>query len=398
MSSPTVLVFGAWDRGPAYPRADSLIAGLRQQGFRLHECHLKLPGACMGRKRRQLVAAPWRWPGYLLALRRARGKAIRQLRAAIAAHRPDLVLVPYPGHVVVRWARSAFAGPIILDLFLSAHDTAVSDRGMFHPASPMALVLKRLDRLACLAADLVLVDTPQHAGHVAEVLGCPRGKLDWVPVSDPRESGEGIPYAGVQPAERLEVLFFGTGVPLHGLDTLLRAVERCQRLRLTLIGGSPEDRAQAGKLGMDKVRLLEPFLPDADLRQHLERTHLVAGIFGTSGKAQRVIPLKVMLALSTGRPVLTADTPAVRGLLQPGIDCLVVPPGDVQALAACLQQLADKPECLPPLAAAARRAYDRTFSLARTGARLAGLCRGLEMAPLRRGNAHLTAPARSPAP
>jgi len=368
----SVLVFGAWDRGAGYPRASGLIAGLRRQGIAVHECHIGLPGA--GTSKLALVAAPWRWPGYLLALWRGRKRAVAQLDAAIEAHQPDLLLVPYPGHVTVRWARSVFCGPIVLDLFLSAYDTAVGDRKMFHPASPLAWLLKRLDRQACRAADLVLVDTRQHADHLAELLGCGRETIDWVPVSDPEEPLQAIPYPEVEPGDRLEVLFFGTGVPLHGLQTLLSAVDRCQNVHLTLIGGLPEDRARARALGADKVSVLDKFAPDAVLRHHLQDSHLVAGIFGTGGKAQRVIPLKVMLALAAGRPVVTADTPAVRELLRPGMDCLVVPPGDIGALAAQLQELADEPQRLQPLADAARHAYDRTFSLARTGARLVRLC------------------------
>jgi glycosyltransferase involved in cell wall biosynthesis len=371
----SVLAFGAWDRGHGYPRADGLIAGLRKQGAEVQECHLALP--CGGAEKRRLVGAPWRWPGYLLALRSARKQAVRMLAAAVEAHRPDLLLVPYPGHVTVRWARSVFRGPIVLDLFLSAHDTVVSDRNMFRPASPWAWLLKRLDQRACQAADLVLVDTPQNADHLAELLRCPRAAMDWVPVSDPDEQPKALRYLAPQPGDRLEVLFVGTGVPLHGLLTLLKAVDRCRTVHLTLIGGGPEDRALARRMGADKVRVLDTFVPADVVRGHLAHSHVVAGIFGTSDKARRVIPLKVMLALSTGRPVVTAHTPAVNELLRPGMDCLVVPPGDVGALARVLQGLADKPGSLQALADAARHTYERRFSLARTGSRLLELCEGL---------------------
>ena len=50
-------------------------------------------------------------------------------------------------------------------------------------------------------------------------------------------------------------------------------------------------------------------------------------------KAQRVIPNKVYDALACARPVLTADTPAVRELLRPGVEVGVCPPGDPVALA-----------------------------------------------------------------
>jgi glycosyltransferase involved in cell wall biosynthesis len=57
------------------------------------------------------------------------------------------------------------------------------------------------------------------------------------------------------------------------------------------------------------------------------------GIFGTSAKAQRVIPNKVYDALACARPVITADTPAIRELLQPDDQVIVCPPGDPESLA-----------------------------------------------------------------
>ena len=59
---------------------------------------------------------------------------------------------------------------------------------------------------------------------------------------------------------------------------------------------------------------------------------LCLGVFGATPKAARVVPHKVYTALAAGRPVLTADTPAVRELLRPGEEVWTMPPGDPDAL------------------------------------------------------------------
>lgn len=373
MSELRVLAFGAWDSGAGYPRADALLLGLRSSGCLVDECRFELPFA--GTEKRRLLTSPWLWPGYWWSLRKAKQQAIRALTAAVEAHRPDVVLVPYPGHLVVRWVREAFGGPIVLDLFLSAYDTVVIDRQMCKPGSPLARFMRRTDQRACEAADCVLVDTPANAVFTSELVGLPRERFVAVPVSDPMEAGEGLPYRPPEVDGTIELLFFGTGVPLHGLGHLLDAVEQCDRVHLTLVCGSAADRVRAQAIPSSRVRVLGEFVDPEVLRDYLARSHLVAGVFGTSQKADRVIPFKVMQALSVGRPVITARTRATSSVLREGIDAVLVPPGNATALAAVLSSLAEQPERLAELAAGARTVYERRFSLDVTGGALRDACR-----------------------
>jgi glycosyltransferase involved in cell wall biosynthesis len=78
------------------------------------------------------------------------------------------------------------------------------------------------------------------------------------------------------------------------------------------------------------------------------------GIFGTTPKAQRVVPNKVFQGAAAGCVIVTSDTPPQRDLL--GDAALYVPPGDPRALAAALGGLADDPAAV---AALSRRARDR---------------------------------------
>lgn len=364
-----VLALSARDQGEGYPRAAALVAAARHAGCDVREVDVEVPGA--GREKQRIARSPWLWPSFAWKLRRARRRALATLRQEIVRFAPDLVLVLYPGHALVHWARAAFRGPVVLDLFLTAHDTLVLDRGAFAEGSWIARFLARLDTRACSAADLVLLDTGVHAARVAELTGLPRERFDMVPVSDVAAPTAPTPYVGQRPGEKLEVLFFGTGVPLHGLRVLLDAVERVPGVRLTLVGGSAAERVRATALPPGRVTLLEPFVGRQRLDALLRATHLVAGVFGTGRKADLVIPLKVMHALSHGRPVITGESRAVGELLTPEVDVMTVPRGDSAALAARLAALLDAPGELRALATRARSRFESTFSVAATAERLA---------------------------
>ena len=368
MTEARILIAGAWDERPEYPRARSVIAALRYAGFQVTEHRAQLPYS--GHDKRALVSRPQRWPATALKLLRARRRFRSELAAQIANCRPDAVLVPYPGHSIVHWVRPLFDGPLLLDLFLSAYDTAVADRRMFRPRSLPARLLRRLDVRACAAADLVLLDTAAHALRVAELTGSERSRFSWLPVSDPDAPAAAPPYSPPQQGQQLEVLFFGTGVPLHGLRYLLGAMHHNSSARLTVIGGSDDDRRFAAGMPDERVRLLPPFVDRDRLEEEITRSHLIAGVFGDSAKAGCVVPLKVVHGLAFGRPVLTADTPAVRELLRPPRDCAVCPAADPQAIAAALASLAGNPAVLVALAEQARPTYDATFSVESIGRRL----------------------------
>ena len=171
----------------------------------------------------------------------------------------------------------------------------------------------------------------------------------------------------------VEAIRAGRGVPLHGLPTLIEAVRRSPRVRLTLVGGSAAERELARSLPEGVLDLQPEFVDRQTLQGLLDRCHLVAGIFGTSAKAGRVIPYKVVHGLASGRPVLTADTPAVRGLLEVGEEVLTCRAGDAADLARALAQAADDPSRLAQVAEKGRAAYERCFAIGAVTSRLCGL-------------------------
>lgn len=350
-----VAFFGTYDA--EYPRNAVLLAGLRALGVEVHELHAPLPA---------LDAVALAGPAGVARV--AAGVAAAHVRLALQHRRrfaADVVLVGYPGHLVVPFARLLAAArrvPLVFDPLVSLADTFVGDRELTRPGSAAALVAAAADRIAFGGANLVLADTRAHAAFYQRRFGLGRARVAVVPVGAlPVDGADGRarPTGSERP---LTVVQYGKWSPLHGADVVLDAAERLrdEPVRFVLAGEgqlSPELRAGIAdrRLGSVEWRGL---LPHAELRRLVLAGDVCLGIFGRSEKAGRVVPNKVYDGLACGRPVVTAATPGARELLHDGADALLVPPGDGAALAAALRRLLDASE-RERLGAAALALYRR---------------------------------------
>ena len=303
-------------------------------------------------------------PKLPLLLRLARALPRLAWRAA-SGPRPDVALVLYPGHfdVPVVKALSMLRGvPVVYDAFLSLHDTVVADRRLRPERSLLGRLLRGVDFLATRSGDLVLADTPADAEFFARqgAVSMSRLRVLWVGAEEslfhPREAAR--PEPGL-------VLFYGTFIPLHGVPTIVRAASllRSSGVRFRLIGRGQEleaVRALVSRLELPNVELAPP-VPLSRLPEEIARAAVCLGIFGTSGKALRVVPSKVFQCLAMGRPVVTGDTPAIRSAFASG-EIVTTPPGDPEALAAAILELVRDPARAEGVARAGRARFARDYS------------------------------------
>jgi glycosyltransferase involved in cell wall biosynthesis len=110
------------------------------------------------------------------------------------------------------------------------------------------------------------------------------------------------------------------------------------------------------------VELVDRWISEEEYERELTDADICLGIFGATGKAQRVIPSKVYDALAVGRPIITADTPAIRELLTHGEDVWLCPANDGVALAEAITGLARDQALRLRLAQGARHTYEARCS------------------------------------
>jgi 2-polyprenyl-3-methyl-5-hydroxy-6-metoxy-1,4-benzoquinol methylase/glycosyltransferase involved in cell wall biosynthesis len=260
------------------------------------------------------------------------------------------------------------AVPLVFNPLVSLYDTFCADRGLVRPSSLSGRMLWLLDVLACRAADLIVIDTDEHAAYFAQHLRVPRERLYTVVVGADDRFFRRHPLPTRQPGEPLDVLFVGKLIPLHGVEHILHAAALLADapLHFTLVG-SGQHKALAQELvqtlGLRNVTLVD-WIDYASLPQRYAEADICLGIFGGSEKAMRVVPNKVFQAMAVGRPVLTADSPAIRATFQVGTELLTCAPADPADLARQLRSLVADADLRARLAAQSYAAFEERGSIA----------------------------------
>ena len=345
-----VLVWGTYDTSK--PRVRILLQGLRETGIHVSEVHREVWLGVEDKSQIHSIAQK------LLFLSRWMKAYPALLFDFLRTPRPDIVLIPYLGQldVLLLWPFSRIRKvPVCWDAFLSLYDTIVNDRRLVGAHHPLARLLWRLEWMACRAADQILLDTNAHAHYFVETFGVSATKIRRVFVG-----AEDIffrPPAAKFSKDVLQkkiftVLFYGQFIPLHGIETIVRAAKLCDHepIHWVLIGKgqeAPYIRTLVNKLSPRHLEWIE-WVPYQKLVDYIQDADVCLGIFGDTGKAARVIPNKIYQVLAAGRPLITRDSPAVRELLFETESVILIPCTDSKSLAAAVKEMRIR-HCSPAL-------------------------------------------------
>jgi phosphatidylinositol alpha-mannosyltransferase len=257
--------------------------------------------------------------------------------------------------------------PLVPTLPLIAIETAECPQvGTFHTTSgpsrlielflgPLTARMKRLDaRIAVseTARDFAAQYFP------GEYLVIPNG------VDTERFHPAVEPFPEWRDPDRVNVLFVGRLDPRKGVQVLLEAMSEVlartgDRARLLIVGDSylrgrfegslaPATRAHVHFLG---------HVPSHDL----PRWYATGDIFVSPALGHESFGIVLVEAMASGRAVVASDIPGYRSVVQPGVNGVVTPPGDVPALAEAIAALVMDPERRATLA---QRGRERALEFA----------------------------------
>ena len=299
--------------------------------------------------------------------------------------KPDLIWVPgfrqrdLPA--ARRWSRRLQV-PLLFDPLISAYAKQVLERHKFAASSVSAKRLLQQEKALFKSADLLLADTRSHAAFFAETFGIPLSRIAVVPLGAEEPLFSPSPQAN-RPDAPFEVLFLGSFIPLHGVETIAQAICAYQGppVHWRFLGKGKE-RAHCENIlaGRSDVSF-DGWIPYVKVPEAIALSDLVLGVFGTTPQAERAISNKVFQALACGRPVLTRTSDAYPDDAE-ATSCLTqIPPGNPAALAQAVAELAKNRSQMPARNRAARALFDAHYSRTRISSALAAALNCLSPSP-----------------
>jgi glycosyltransferase involved in cell wall biosynthesis len=364
-----ICYWGTFER--EYPRNAVLIAGLRQNGIEVMECHYPL--WVDGFRSNKMALLNGFGSKLRLAVRAALNYPILIYRyLCLGDH--DAVIVGYLGHLDMFFL-TPFARlkkkPLVFDAFFSLYDTAISDWQIGSKNSLLARLCRFVDWSACRLASLVLVDTEAQQKFFCREFGLAREKVSWLYVG--ADDSLFTPNVEAERPRPFRVLYVGNYVPLHGVPIILQAARllKEEEIEFWLVGGNHNGSTEMLTRSDGLPVKLFPWMPPHELRERLCEVDVCLGIFGASEKAKRVVPGKAFLALAMGKPLITGDSPAAQELFEHEKNVLLCEMGSSDALADAILRLKNDALLRQRIGKEGRKLYHDRFRPVVLGAQLA---------------------------
>lgn len=346
-----IVLWGTYDTGK--PRIRILREGVRICGYDLIECHENI---WEGIEDKSQISGKRKILSLFFRLMMSYPKLIwRYLKTP--PH--ELVLVSYPGLLDIfvicffSWLRKS---PIAWDMFMSLYNTVVEDRRIIPRRHPVAKLIWGSEWLALRIARFVFLDTQTHARRIEKIFSLPEKKCGAVWVGVEKEKFQNNPQKNPMPSTShgaLKVLFYGQFIPLHGIEYIVEAARLLQDAEIDwlLIGKGQESvriKQMISEDPLPRLRWVE-WVEYEDLIAWIQTADLCLGIFGTSEKAASVIPNKVFQIVTSGKPLITRDSQAIRELFETASHWVkIIPPGDAKALAEAVKGFSISRSAPPP--------------------------------------------------
>ncbi len=250
----------------------------------------------------------------------------------------DVMIVGYPGYIIVPFARLITRKPIIFDALCSFYETQVISRDAYVGVPFRIQYIRFIDWLANISADRILVETEPQRKYYIENMHVPQSKC--ISVLTGVDNTKFFYDVAIPKNKMFTVLFRGRLTREAGVRHIINAVKLLENepIKFVVVGFSfgkvvQDLYEQIQKYQLKNLEFIEKQLPMDELFRIMNSAHVSLGQFEDNVRLTRTIPHKAFESLAMRIPYITADVLGIRELLQDGENCLTVPAANPEALA-----------------------------------------------------------------
>ena len=289
-------------------------------------------------------------------------------------HNPDVYVIGFRGHEIFWIIRLIAIGKrLVFDEFMSPSDALISERKAGNAGRILGYVTLPFEWMCLHLAGRCLTDTQLHKDFIANRFHVRREKIevvyvgavptDGIPVREPESEN-------LDASKPLSVLFYGTFLPLHGMDIVLHACKLLEGrpVECRIIGGRGKplarflallDELQPGNVThdvwVDFDELQSTVIPNADV--------CLGGPFGGTPQARRVITGKTFQFLAQSKPTVIGRVDEPVNFVNRE-NCLLADQASPESLAETLEWAINNRDRLPEIGQHGRRLFAENFSSA----------------------------------
>jgi len=354
-----------------YSRNQIMMAGLREAGVEVIECHVPLWQGIEDRV--QTASGGWASFTFIKRLWSTYTQLLTQYFALDQDY--DLMILGYPGQLDVFLAYLLtwwYNKPLILDMLMSIYLVAIErDLAVKNPLSIKLLYF--LEWFACRLPNSLIVNTTDYAQWLATTYHLSLKRFSLVSMGTDERIFK--PLNCTQPTNnQFLVLYYGTFIPNHGADVIIKAAHLLKEqtdIHFQMVGDGPTKslcQQLAQNYNLPNITFTD-WLDKEQLSLAIAHADLVLGVFSETTQSKMTIHNKIYEGLAMKKPIITGFSTTIANIFHHQEHLFLVERNNPTDLAKAILTLKANPQLCNDMAETGYTKVAHEFTVATLGQR-----------------------------